>query len=398
MRSLHIIALRNFSTIFLTLAVHLAFAQQLTYDSIDLAIEKFMAERHIPGFATCVVKDSTISWSGTYGKADVEADIPMSLDRIMNIGSISKTFTATAILQLWEKGRLDLDANVNQYLDFSIRNPSYPDTPITIFQLLTHTSSIQDGTAYGESYACGDPSVSLYDWIDHYFTPDGNYYKADENFADWSPGSKRRYSNVGFGLLGLIVEEVAGQPFNEYCQANIFAPLGMKNTGWMLGEVDTANYISLYGFLTEQNREGYMSYHDLFPGEKEFAAGTLVQCCLYSFPNYPDGLVRTSVRELSYFMTAIMNGGMLHGQRILNEETVEEMLTLQLEDNDSQGLCWDKEMLNDETALWGHNGGDPGVATNMYFNREQKIGFITFQNSITGGAFEIIRKLYLVHK
>jgi CubicO group peptidase (beta-lactamase class C family) len=141
-----------------------------------------------------------------------------------------------------------------------------------------------------------------------------------------------------------------------------------------------------------------MSYHDLFPGEKEFAAGTLVQCCLYSFPNYPDGLVRTSVRELSYFMTAIMNGGMLHGQRILNEETVEEMLTLQLEDNDSQGLCWDKEMLNDETALWGHNGGDPGVATNMYFNREQKIGFITFQNSITGGAFEIIRKLYLVHK
>lgn len=120
---------------------------QPKYDSIDTSIKNFIAGRKIPGFVACIVKDSTIIWSKSYGQADLQNNIRMSMDAIMNIGSISKTFTTTAAMQLWEKGQLDLNADINNYLGFKIRNPNYPDQPITISQILTHTSSIRDGKA-----------------------------------------------------------------------------------------------------------------------------------------------------------------------------------------------------------------------------------------------------------
>lgn len=83
----------------------------------------------------------------------------------MNIGSISKTITAVAIMQLWEKELIRLDSDINNYLDFEVSNPHHPDDSITVFQLLTHTSSIQDGESYSHSYDCGDSPISLEDWI-----------------------------------------------------------------------------------------------------------------------------------------------------------------------------------------------------------------------------------------
>jgi len=85
---------------------------QSKYDSVDNSIRNFMAEKKIPGFVACIVKDNAILWSNSYGQADIENKVPMSLDAIMNIGSISKTFTATAAMQLWEKGLLDINADI----------------------------------------------------------------------------------------------------------------------------------------------------------------------------------------------------------------------------------------------------------------------------------------------
>ncbi len=222
-------------------------------------------------------------------------------------------------MQLWEKGLIDLDTDVNKYLDFEIRNPSYPHKPITIFQILTHTSSIIDGKAYHHSYSCGDPILSLNEWIYENLTPGGKYYYDGSNFGDWAPGDKDKYSNVAFGLLGLIVEKVAKQPFNEYCTENIFKPLGMKNTGWFLSEIDTKKHIKPYAYVTQENRNDLLENKRLYPQETEFKVGSFVENCLYSFPNYPDGLVRTSVRELSLYLTAMINGGELNGARILDK-------------------------------------------------------------------------------
>ena len=165
-----------------TLFIRSAQAQS-KYDSIDSSIRDFMTEKKIPGFVACIVKGNAIVWSNNYGLADIQSNISMSLDAIMNIGSISKTFTATAAMQLWEKGLLDLNADINKYVDFTIRNPNYPDQPITISQILTHTSSIQDGEAYRHSYSCGDPVQSLNDWIYNNLNTNGAHYYQGSNFG-----------------------------------------------------------------------------------------------------------------------------------------------------------------------------------------------------------------------
>ena len=196
-----------------------------------------------------------MAWSKGYGWANIKAKVRSDPDRtVQNIGSVSKTVTATAIMQLVERGVPELDEDVNTYLPFAVRSPHHPDVPITCRHLLTHRSSIADGPAYGASYACGDPTVDLRSWVEGYLTPKGRYYDAKTNFQPWLPGEQgqlvgaigRNYSNVGFGLLGFLAGEVAGVPFARYCREHIFAPLGMNRTGWSLGEVGLANHAVPY--------------------------------------------------------------------------------------------------------------------------------------------------------
>ncbi len=350
------------------------------HDSLDEFIKSKIDENHIPGIAVCIVKDSKIDWSNAYGWADIENKTSMSTNTIMNIASISKTITATAIMQLWERGQLKLDADINEYLSIHVRNPHFPDVPITIRNLLTHTSSIGDGSAYGESYSCGDPKISLKYWVTNYLTKQGIFYNENENFHSWKPGNKYRYSNVGFGLLGYIVEEVSKVPFNNYCKEHILSPLRMNNSGWHLAEIDTANHAVPYTYINLPKKGNVQ------------ALNNNIAHCFYSFANYTDGLFRTSVEELSHFLIAIMNGGVYGNKQILKKSTINEMLTLQIEGNDSQGLCWRKSEFE---SLWGHGGGDPGISTQMRFNPETRIGVIVFKNNNEGSSFEIAKQLYL---
>lgn len=376
---------------------------QSNIDSIDVTIQNYMREQKVPGLAIGIFKDKSLVRSNAYGLANIEEDIPMSTDAVMNIGSVSKTFTTLAAMQLWERGKLDLNADVNQYLGFEVRNPKYPDKPITVFQILTHTSSIQDGKAYEHSYSCGDPVMNLHEWIFENLRPDGKFYGNGNNFGDWSPGTEhRRYSNVSFGLLGLIVEKITRTPFNEYCKKNIFKPLGMKNTGWMLREVNVRNHIIPYAYVTERNRNSLIESKQLYPTGGEFKVATFIPACLYSFPNYPDGLVRTSVKDLSNYLIAMMNGGKYNGKRILKAETVNKMLSLQTSTSKFQGLTWhiyEWDVPENKDVLWGHTGGDPGIITYIFFNPVSKLGIITFQNASTNGTSELFEKLYhLVNK
>ena len=119
---------------------------------LDRFIEAEMKAQKIPGLAACIVKSGKITWSKGYGWADIKRRVTMDPERtIQNIGSISKTVTATAVMQLWEKGKFDLDDDINLHLPFPVRNPSHPDRLISFRSLLTHRSSIADSPAYGSS-------------------------------------------------------------------------------------------------------------------------------------------------------------------------------------------------------------------------------------------------------
>ena len=214
---------------------------------LDSFIKAEMRARRIPGLAACIIKSGKVAWSKGYGWADVKRRVAMDpASTIQNIGSISKTVTATAAMQLWEKGKFDLEDDVNRHLPFAVRNPAHPGTPVTVRQLLTHRSSIADSPAYGSSYACGDPGASLEEWVRGYFTPGGRHYREDANFHAWKPGEKHHYSNMGFGLLGYLVERVSGEPFHEYTQRHIAEPLKMTASGWMLADVDAKSHAVPY--------------------------------------------------------------------------------------------------------------------------------------------------------
>jgi CubicO group peptidase (beta-lactamase class C family) len=387
-----------------TLSVYLAamatalFAHTIISEKTDL--DDFILERmkadNAPGLAACIVKKDKLVWAKGFGWADIENKIPMTADTIQNIGSISKTITATAVMQLWEKGAFKLDDDVNSYLAFKVRNPRFPDDPITFRQLLTHKSSIKDGPAYENSYACGDPTISLKDWIEGYFKPEGKYYNSKENFHIWKPGTEtipkgpRAYTNVGFGLLGYLVEVISGEDFAQYCKKNILILLGMKHTGWSLADVDVSNHAVPYSYIPQDFKpEEGMSPESLLPrygkDRQSIKKGDYFAHCLYSFPNYPDGLIRTSVRELSQFLRAYINDGFYEDKRILQKETVQTMLS---EQHSGQGLCWFKEKLDNGDTVWGHGGGDPGVMTLMLFRPKDGAGVVFFFN------FDSPRKSY----
>jgi CubicO group peptidase (beta-lactamase class C family) len=369
-------------------------------DGLDEFIEAQRRALRIPGLTACIVKSGRVVWSKGYGWANIKKQVPMDPDRtVQNIGSISKTVVATAMMQLWEKGRFQLDDDVNERLPFAVRNPSHLDRPITYRMLLTHRSSIADSPAYRASYACGDPKVPLEIWLKDYFTPGGRYYDPKANFHPWKPGEKHTYSNIGFGLLGYLVERVSGEPLPRCTRQHIFEPLGMKRTGWLLSEVDVDAHAVPYASASDEGPhseelEAYRKF-GLLAGEPERApnGGDHRPLCLYRFPNYPDGALRTSANQLARFLLAYAHEGVSGEARILAAETVRLMLTTQAATSPQQGLCWATD-LRDCRRHWGHNGGDPGIRTTMSFRPSDRVGAIVFANQAGVDLSGINRRLF----
>ncbi len=364
----------------------LSLAAGAGHDELDDFIEGERRALAIPGLAACIVKAGQVVWSRGYGWADIAKRVPMDpLVTVQNIGSISKTVVATAVMQLWEKGKFQLDDDVNLQLPIAVRSPFHPDAPITYRQLLIHRSGIADSHAYGSSYACGDPSLTLDAWIKAYFTPGARYYHKNDNFHPWKPGEQRDYSNIGFGLLGYLVERVSGVPFTQYTMTHIFEPLGMKQTGWRLSEIDRALHAVPYAQTADSDPPGeeLESYRKfgLLAGEavRDPVSGNHRPLCLYSFPNYPDGSLRTSVSQLARLLLSYIGDGSCGGARILAADTVRLMLTPQAATSPEQGLCWATDM-RDGNRHWGHNGSDPGIRTTMSFRPSDGIGAIVFVN------------------
>jgi len=250
---------------------------------------------------------------------------------------------------------------VGNYLSFDCHNPHYPDSSITVRELLTHTSSINDSWNLLLSlYVFGEDSpIPLADFMFDYFDPSGIYYSSAQNFFNIIPGTQYNYSNEGAALAAYLVESTSGVSFAEYCNQNIFSPLCMDNTSWFISQLDTMNVA--------------MPYH--YSGQFGY-----VPVGYYSYPDYPDGQLRTSVMSLAKFLAMMMNHGKLNNVQILDSATVAEIFSQQIPSIDTtQGIIWYQVNI-DGRICWGHNGGDAGVSTNMYFSPVDSTGIITLSN------------------
>ena len=330
----------------------------------DTYIVSVMQSQHIPGLEIAIVKDNKLAWERNFGFADLPNNIHTNINNMFMLASVSKTVTATALMKLWEQGMFNLDDNIENYLPFPVRNPNYPADSITFRMLLAHTSSIYDSISWNDYYN-GDSPITLDSIMRNYFTPGGFYYSAG-NFYNFAPGNKYRYSNMGASLIGYLVQRISNMPFNQYCQTHIFDSLCMDHTEWKLADIaDTTVIARPYSW----NGSGYDDNG------------------LYGYPEYPCGELRTTTLSLSRYMYMYLNHGIYDGVRTLNAATVDTMMAQQTFPNatfatnhNGQGLIFYQYYMNNGDTLYGHNGGDWGVSTDMYFSYTNNIGIILLGN------------------
>jgi CubicO group peptidase (beta-lactamase class C family) len=329
---------------------------------LDPYLDKIMTKYDLMSLSAAIVKDDKLVWSKGYGYADKELKKNANSNTPYLIASISKTVTGVATMQLVERGKINLDADINTYLPFKITNPKNPRAVITCRHLLTHTSGIVDDYYYQVSqpalfYYGKDPDLSLADFCKAFFTSGGTYYNA-ETFAANAPGTSYAYSNIAFALLGYVVERAAQQPFDQFTKANIFTPLSMTRTSWRLKDFNLTDLAMPYDL---QNKPyGH-----------------------YTFADYPDGGLFTSVNDLSKYLRAFMQGGIWNGKRILSEASVKEMRKFQfpqVENAERQGLAWDGADFGLGKNLLGHLGAEQGTNTFMFFDQDTNVGIILFLN------------------
>jgi CubicO group peptidase (beta-lactamase class C family) len=350
----------------------------------DIYMTLLMKFAHKPSVSACIIINNSVVWSQGYGLYDIENNKPATPDTLYLLASISKTVTATALMQLYDQGLFDLDDDVNDYLPFSLRNPNFPDIPITFRMLLSHRSSLASDNSdrLCLSYIPGDPDISSYPhpWLKEYLTPDGTAYHSSV-WSENPPGAQYCYANIGYSIIGYLVELISDQNFNEYCKEHIFIPLGMYNTSFRLKDLDI-NKIAIPYFYKKRCYIPNPHY------------GMLVL--------YPAASLRTSVEEFSHFLIAHMNGGMYNDVRILNESTIELMHTEHYPLNDQgygYGLGWIIKVSKSGKKEISHSGGWPGVQTLTTYRPDDNTAIIIFTNCydstqgyrpIEGLAFSLI--------
>jgi CubicO group peptidase (beta-lactamase class C family) len=331
-------------------------------DFFDLKVRLLMILGYMPSFTSCIIKNNSIAWSKSYGFSDFKNKEKACRDTIYMTGSITKPFITTALLQLYEQGLFGLDDDVNEYLPFSLRNPKHPDKNITFRMLLSHHSSINDHSLlrwwelniYFKSFPLPEDS---YPWIKNVLVPGGKHYNPIV-WHNYAPGEYGNYSNVGFVLLGYLIEQLTNQSFEQYCQDNILTPLKMWNTSFHPDTLDEDRLATPYVRILRLYIP--LRHYD------------------YNYVTAAGG-VRSTLDDLSQFLLVHMNGGEYNGVRILEEETIELMHTIQYS-NSRYGLGWIVNLKDDGKIIEGHTGGAPGGTAFMMMSNPGNIGVIFFIN------------------
>lgn len=341
-------------------------------EGLSTFLKEEMEDQNISALSALIFKENEVLYEEYFGESNLQKSQPLEQDHMFLLASVSKVITATALLQLYEQGKFELDDKINDYLSFKVEVPD-AETDITFRMLLTHSSGIADGPALDDQYYYGEDSpVALDYFLENYLVPGGEFYDVNDNFHGFEPGDDVEYSNVGNALIGVLVEQIAKTAFDSYCQEHIFEPLEMKHTSWRL-ETITSTIVQPYTYSR---------------GEHEAIQH-------YTFTDYPNGGLRSTGNDLFRFFRAFVLDGYSGGYKLLDGKTIEEMTTLQVPDlAEDAGLHL--FIMDEENKLWGHDGGEQGVATIAAFNLTSKVGVIILCNEGEANLDAALVEAYLV--
>lgn len=342
--------------------------KQLAADAINEVMNEFQAV----GIAAAVVKDGEIVYNESFGFKDLENRTPLSNDDVMRIASISKSFTATSLMQLVDKGIISLDDDVSDLIGFKIRNPHHPDIPITLKMVLSHTASIRDKEDYFT--------------LDH-LNP-AVYGDCVESYYEYKPGEGYNYSNMGLNLAGTILEKVSGVRFDDYVRENVIWKLGLYG-GHNIDSLDASKFAYIYSREDGEYVKSEGAYRSRADEMPDYVMG-------YSAPLFsPTGGVKISALDLAKYMMMHMNYGEYNGVRLISEESSKLMQTPVRVTGDpaaaEYGLCLtefvdyvDEEKYNvPGNYLIGHTGGAYGLNSIMIWSPADKWGIVAMTNGFT---------------
>ena len=353
---------------------------------LDKELFQIMGKYQAIGVSTVVIKDNHVIHSHFYSNSSIYSDTTLRKSIPSNgiywLASISKTFVSTAIMQLVEKNRLKLDDDVNKYLKFIVVNPKYPDVPITIRMLLCHRSSLND---------------KQYGWTLNMMCSKNNK-KYEQCFNDYKPGTTFAYCNLGYNILGAIIENVSGMRFDEYIDQNICLPLRL-NASFNLTNIDSARLVRSYIYDKKKQvfKPSITIYNYDYIKDKlaNYQLGLSTAC--FS----PAGGMRMSTMDLAKWTMLHMNYGDYKGKRIISKETELEMWKPQGKDR-NYGFAFSRySKVLPDANLYGMTGGSHGIHSLMFFEPEKKYGFVVICNGCTSKSangsemnYEIVRALY----
>jgi CubicO group peptidase (beta-lactamase class C family) len=332
---------------------------------LDELLGKQMEENNIAGAAVSVVKDGKLFFAKGYGYADLEKGIPVDPEQtIFRVGSVGKVFTWTAVMQLVEQGKLDLDKDINTYLDFRIPD-TYPQ-PITLKHLMTHTSGIEERWA-GSLAADANDLMPAREWLIAHMAARVR-----------PPGDSVAYSNYNAMLAGYIVARVSGKPYDQYLQEHVFNPLGMAHSTAQLP--------------TPQNLRAHVSVGYTYKnGAFQRSPDYLPQPALV-----PSGMLQASVTDMARFMIAHLQNGRysdanIPESRILKEATARQMHSIQhTPDPRFQGIAFGFFDFSDNgQRTIGHVGYSTPMNSLLLLLPDQNLGVFVTYNSAGGGGLTL---------
>jgi CubicO group peptidase (beta-lactamase class C family) len=347
-----------------------AAAGRKPFEGLDAFVAEQMHSATIPGLALGAASNGVVRYLQGYGQADLERRRPVTTETMFHIASVTKTVTATAIMQLVDAGKLDLDEPVSRHLDFPLSNPHHPDVAITARQLLMHTSSISDANYYAIDFRQRgrDSTLPVGDFLKDYLVPGGKAYAKDTCFSTDMPGAAWDYSNVGYGLLGHLASRIGHRDMREQTREHMFAPLGMHHTSWTISGTPAALAATPYDEVD----------------------GVLVPAEPVGFPDWGTGMLRSSIADFTRFVAASANGGLLPHGKLVSAPSMAAMLEMKTPPKlpdwlSGQGLGWASSKL-DGVDLPNHWGGDPGVFTAVYLDPRHRAGVAIFTNATMSAA------------
>lgn len=328
---------------------------------IEAAISKFMSANSVPGVAVAVVENGELAWSEGFGLSDLENFVPVTSHTLFRLASISKPITATAAMQLWQRGKLDLDTPVQKYC------PAFPkkEWTITTREVLGHLAGIR----HYRSESQDDPEVGNARHFDDPIQAGLDFFKNDPLIE--KPGTKFHYSTQGFTLAGCVIEGASGEKYADFVRENVLVPAAMKHTF-----VDDHHAIILYRTrFYKKEKSGAVANADFLD------------------PSYkvPGGGWLSSADDMARFEVAILN------DKLVQRATRDAMWTPQtLADGsrDEYGLGW---FIGKDAALQkvGHAGGQQGTSTSIQIASDQHAGVVVLINmdgvDASGLASELLK-------